>query len=73
MANYTEKDVVKHWGLRDKDSGEWLLSGNDLTIIAFTCPRVLEVQLKVLKDIYGEDGKINDVQLNNLEVAEVKL
>lgn len=40
-----DEDVVKHWGL--KEDGSWMLTG-DGVIIAFTCPRVANVQ----KDIY---------------------
>jgi hypothetical protein len=72
---YTEKDIVKHYGLYDTVENTWIRS-LDGFIFAVTCPRVAEVQLNLLKEDYDKytiqlpDG--SDKQEFGLEVREVK-
>lgn len=72
MAEYTEADIVKHWGLRLKEQtgevsgtyGEWLVDSNAI-IFSTTCPRVAEAQLEIVQ-------KGNPELAERVEVAEIK-
>lgn len=64
MSNYSEKDIVKHWGLYSKEDESWLLTGDGF-IWAVTCPRVAEVQKNIMTNTFRYAEA-------DLEVKEVK-
>jgi hypothetical protein len=52
-AKYEEKDIVKHWGL--KENGSWFVDSDGI-LIAFTCPRVANVQKDIIDALYAENN-----------------
>lgn len=45
-----DEEIVKHYGL--KENGSWMLT-EDGVLIAFTCPRVANVQKEIYDMLYA--------------------
>ena len=70
-AEVREEDVVKHWGLYNTVTDEWLTSEEGL-IFAATCPRVANAQLDIVVKELNKFNDSNDVEEEDLEVREIK-
>lgn len=65
--NYDEDKIVVHYGVFNVEEGKWLVDSDNI-LFAVTCPRVAEVQAKIVKNLYEADGNEADF----IEVREVK-
>lgn len=70
-AEVNEEDVVKHWGLYNRETEQWLTDDSGM-IFAVTCPRVANVQLDIVVNELKSFRDSDDVVETELEVREIK-